>query len=298
MLLRARQSINVLRRKLAFGALLLACATPAAADDAALPEQRPSLMVMGTVPIFWGEADGFADLLDASETGHWARAVIARDYTLIAADYLSAEALAPYRFLLLAQPRAFSAEENLALDGWVREGGKVLLFADPMMTGHSRFGLGDRRRPQDVALLSPILAHWGLELVFDERAPAGLRWYDAGGWNLPVNLPGHLQLAATGTCRAEAAPGGSSQNADAVLIARCPLGQGEALVVADGAVLDAEGPHLHAEAGLAALLAAIFGPRGEIAGQGSAGGGFLAAREPARAEMAGLTGSSGGQGPP
>jgi hypothetical protein len=117
----------------------LACAVPATAQEATLPEPRPALVLMGTVPIFWGEADGFADLLDASEAGHWARAMLERDYALVAADYLSAVTLAPHRFLLLAQPRAFSAEENHALDGWVRNGGKVLLFADPMMTGHSRF---------------------------------------------------------------------------------------------------------------------------------------------------------------
>lgn len=281
MLQPARRSTSVARSYLGRAGLVvlgaLACAVPVAAQDASLPEPRPALALMGTVPIFWGEAQGFADLLDASEAGHWARAVLERDYTLVAADYLSATALAPHRFLLLAQPRAFSAEENLALDAWVREGGKVLLFADPMMTGHSRFGLGDRRRPQDVALLSPILTHWGLDLVFDESAAPGLQWHDAGGWNLPVNLPGQLHLADAGTCGAEPAPGAVSPAASAILIARCSLGQGEALIVADGAILDAEGPHLHAEAGLAALLAAIFGSGGEIAGQISASGGTFAA---------------------
>ena len=50
----------------------------------------------------------------------------------------------------------------------MRGGGRVLLFADPMLTRHSAFALGDRRRPQDVVLLSPILARWRLELQFDE----------------------------------------------------------------------------------------------------------------------------------
>jgi hypothetical protein len=124
------------------------------------------------------------------DTGHWARPVLEQRFRLVPLDYLSADALAPHDTLLLAQPRALSAEENVALDGWVRGGGSLLLFADPMMTGESRFNLGDRRRPQDVALLSPILTHWDLELVFDDSQAAGLRFLGGNGPQLPVNLAG------------------------------------------------------------------------------------------------------------
>ena len=77
--------------------------------------------------------------------------------------------------LLLAQPRALSGPENVALDAWVRGGGHLLLFADPMMTGESRFGIGDRQRPQDVILLSPILNRWCRDPQFDQNQP---QWPD------------------------------------------------------------------------------------------------------------------------
>ena len=238
----------------------LACAfmaLGAAANVHAQEPARPQLALMGTVPIYWGEADGLAGMLDTTATGHWARPVLEREFELVPLDYLSAEALAPHRVLMLAQPRALSAEENVALDGWVRGGGRLLLFADPMMTGHSHYGLGDRRRPQDVALLSPILAHWGLDLLFDAEQPGGLRQIEGDGWSLPVNLAGQMQARDGGTCLFEA--GG--------LLARCRLGEGEALVVADAALLDLEMPHMDSAKGLQDLLAAIIGKSGEIAGE-------------------------------
>ena len=65
---------------------------------------------------------------------------------------------------MMIQPRPLSPQENVALDNWVAAGGRLLLFADPALTEDSAFAIGDRRRPQDVVLLSPILARWGLEL--------------------------------------------------------------------------------------------------------------------------------------
>jgi hypothetical protein len=116
----------------------------------------------------------------------------------------------------------------VALDDWVRAGGRVLLFADPMLTGHSAFALGDRRRPQDVVMLSPILRHWGLELRFDESQPAGEREVEWLGTRVPVNLPGHLAALPQGRCAIEA--GG--------LAARCRIGAGEVLCIADAALLE------------------------------------------------------------
>ena len=73
-------------------------------------------------------------------------------------------------------------------------GGLLLLFADPLLTGESRYAIGDRRRPQDVALLSPILAHWGLELRFAEQPDAAPQLRALGDLALPVEQPGQLAL--------------------------------------------------------------------------------------------------------
>lgn len=132
--------------------------------------------------------------------------------------------------LVLIQPRPLSPDENVALDAWVRGGGHVLLFADPMLTAHSAFALGDPRRPQDIAMLSPILDHWGLALEFDDAQPRGERDVEVRGATLPVNLRGQLRLSADARCRLEADK----------LVADCRVGKGRAVVVADAALFDGE----------------------------------------------------------
>ncbi|MFC3098615.1 Gldg family protein [Alteraurantiacibacter palmitatis] len=253
---------RAIKAALAAGGVLLAgLVSPVLAQDAAqdMAEPRPVLALMGTVPIYWGEAEGLTDLLSGAQEGHWARPVLERRFTLEPVSYLSAEALAGHSLLLLAQPRAFSAQENVALDAWVRAGGRLLLFADPMMTGESRFNLGDRRRPQDVALLSPILTHWGLALRFDEEQDDALRAVDLWGAAVPVKLAGQFALLSQESpCRLLAQ----------AVIAQCRLGAGEALIVADAALLDIEGPWPAAEDALGALSALLAGETGEIAGSG------------------------------
>lgn len=224
-------------------ALALACQTaPALAQD---DDGRPELALMGTVPIYWGEAADFEETLAGAVAPHWAREVLEQGFALVPVDYLSADALAGQDYLFLAQPRGLSAEENVALDSWIRDGGRLLLFADPMMTGHSRFAIGDRRRPQDVALLSPILARWGLALTFDEAQEEGLREADHFGDALPVNMRGAWEYSgATRDCNI---PGDA-------LLAHCRIGAGQALLVADAAMLDITGPYPHAESALTWLL--------------------------------------------
>lgn len=134
--------------------------------------------------------------------------------------------------LVIAQPRPLEPAENVALDGWVRGGGHLLLFADPLLTTESRFALGDPRRPADTVLLGPILTHWGLALR-EGRESAGTPF--------PVAAPGELSLLGDGLrdCRIE-------QNG---LIAQCRIGKGSALIVADAALLEvAEGAEAFARA--------------------------------------------------
>lgn len=239
---------------------LLSLATACHADGPA-PERQalPELGLMGTIPIYWGEAGHFGDVLAGGENPHWARARLEADYRLNPLDTLEQSSLKGIDLLLLAQPRALSPAENVALDGWVRGGGHLLLFADPMLTGESRFAIGDRRRPQDVILLSPILDHWGLALAFDEDRPAGPALVGAEGAAIPVNLPGSIEVG-----------GGEADCAILVseVLAECRIGQGSALVLADAALLDLHEPHPGAAAALDWLAARAFARSGDQAGQG------------------------------
>ncbi|WP_161981582.1 Gldg family protein [Aurantiacibacter suaedae] len=239
---------------LALAAAALALSAPLAASDA-MPETQgdaplPQLGLMGTIPIYWGESGGFAELLAGEAELHWARASLEQGYHLVPLDYLSPEALAEQKFLLLAQPRGLTADENVALDAWVRAGGRLLLFADPLMTGESRFALGDRRRPQDVALLSPILAHWGLELRFDPGQSADWQMRDFAGTPLPARLAGTFGMVGEAqSCTLSAGD----------LVAQCGLGSGFALIVADAALLDLADPVSESAPALSMLLARAFG---------------------------------------
>lgn len=132
--------------------------------------------------------------------------------------------------LVLAQPHPLMPEENVALDAWVRAGGRLLLFVDPMLTAASDFALGDARGPERVAMLSPILRHWGLELQFDPEQPLGEHTVDYRGVPLPVNLAGRFAATRASRCRLESAR----------LVADCSIGGGQVLAVADAAVFDGD----------------------------------------------------------
>lgn len=239
---------------------LLSLATACHADEPVPDgEALPELGLMGTIPIYWGEAGDFGEVLAGGENAHWARARLETGYRLSPLDTLDASSLTGIDFLMLAQPRALSPAENVALDAWVRGGGRLLLFADPMLTGESRFAVGDRRRPQDVILLSPILDHWGLALAFDEDRPAGPVLVRAADAAIPVNLPGSLDVRETEADCAILIPD---------VLAECRIGRGGALVLADAALLDLHEPHPGAAAALDWLTARAFALSGDRAGQG------------------------------
>lgn len=193
----------------------------------AQPDRRIGLFT--SLPILWKEATALNELVDENDEPHWARVVLEERGTVVPLDTLLH--LADVDMLVIAQPRPLAPDENVALDAWLRNGGELLLFADPMLTEDSAFSLGDRRRPQDVVLISPILARWGLTLRFDDGQALGER--ENAGEHLPVNLPGVFTLA-TGGHDAACTIGQDG------LVARCRVGKGRAVLVADAALLERE----------------------------------------------------------
>lgn len=222
-------------RLLLAGALLACSACSAATDQKSGEAEMPKtpLGLSTTLPIYWQESPDFATILREEGERGWVRQALETRFDLVPLDVLSAETLAPLDHLLLAQPRALSASENVALDEWVRAGGRLLLFADPMLTSHSQFAIGDPRRPQDVALLSPILARWGLELTFDTAQPQGERSENAFGMDLPVDLAGAF-VPITSEVQ------GECTITQTGIAARCRIGEGQVTLLADAALLDGE----------------------------------------------------------
>ncbi len=221
-------------------ALLVLCALPACQAGAAEEERSkaneasPTLGLFSSLPIYWGEGADIGTMIDGGGEPGWLRQVLERRFSLAPLDALEPETLAEVERLLLAQPRPLAPSENVALDNWVRAGGRALIFADPMLTRHSEYALGDKRRPADMVVLSPILARWGLELRFDESQAAGERMVEANGAAVPVDLAGEFVARDSGddsTCAI----------LDNGLIARCRIGEGRVDLVADAALLDEEG---------------------------------------------------------
>lgn len=194
---------------------------------------KPELGLVTSLPIFWQESEEFGDILEPDAEPSWVRSALEQTHQLRPLDNLSEVELAPLDRLLLAQPRALSPEENVALDDWVRGGGKLLLFADPLLTQHSRFALGDARAPQSVALLSPILARWGLALIFSEMQHEGIHTARMFGVDAPINLAGSFMAVPTD---ADAA----CDVAENGLTARCAIGRGQVMLIADAAMLEGE----------------------------------------------------------
>jgi hypothetical protein len=124
----------------------------------------------------------------------------------------------------MAHPPAQAPENLVALDEWVRKGGRVLLLADPMLEWPSSRPLGDPLRPAPTFMETGLLAHWGLKLdAPDRRGPKVRR---LGGVAVLAVSPGRL----SGKC--DVSPDG--------LVGRCRIGKGEATVVADADLLDTQ----------------------------------------------------------
>lgn len=182
----------------------------------------------------WAETGDVGALLNSTAPPHWARAELARRGRIQPLDTLAGPAgfapLGGLERLVIAQPRPLSPQENVALDAWVRRGGRLLLLADPALTEDSAFALGDPRRPQPSALLSPILARWSLQLTFDEAQALGEVMRDVGGIAVPTNLAGSFAVQVQG--------GGSCRLLAQGLAAICTIGRGRVVALADAAVLE------------------------------------------------------------
>jgi hypothetical protein len=188
--------------------------------------QRPVLMVVTTLPILFPEE--FTLEARASE----ALAALETRYRVVPIGTTDARSLSQARLLLLAHPLAQPADDLVALDAWVRGGGRVMLLADPLLEWPSERPLGDKLRPPPSFADTGLLAHWGLEL----RSPAeiGPKESRLGGLTIVTASPGSLA--------------GSCGIGERGFVARCRLGKGRATVVADADFLNVEqldGPTEH-----------------------------------------------------
>jgi hypothetical protein len=219
--------------------------SPAIDKMVAPTADKPRLGLFTSLPILWAGNDAFEALAKGETSTHWAQDALRKNYQLQPIDLLEEASLAGLDTLVLAQPRALSPAENVALDNWVRGGGQVLLFADPKLVGDYDFPLGDPRRPLDTVLLSPILARWGVELLQGGDALA-VRAVPIGGSDMVV--------AAAGQFRPVPAEGADCDLSHDAVLARCTVGNGRVTMLADATLLEDPVGGEGSPAALAALL--------------------------------------------
>lgn len=195
-----------------------------------VPEAKTKLALMTSLPLQWPEGGVAAAL---SEEGEPAPAYqrLAENYEMVSVDSLSTLKRGHLSLLMMAQSRAMAPAELVALDTWVRQGGHVLILADPALQWESIYPLGDTRRPLFMSMLSPLFAHWGLEMFIpaSDAAPSVIKRF--GEDSVRTASPGEWQLrkskAASCTIMSDA------------MLADCKIGKGRAVLVADADLLDA-----------------------------------------------------------
>lgn len=215
------------RRALIFAVIALASATLLAAaftsrQPAPIPPrpaaERPRLLLLTSLPLLFSE--------DFSLSGGGSAAVmrLGTRYNVVPISVADPRDLAKGRLLLMAHPLAQPAEDLVALDEWVRGGGRVLLLADPMLEWPSKRPLDDALRPPPMFMDTGLLAHWGLRLDAPDKSGPVVR--KLAGFKVVTVSPGSL----SGTCSIS----------DDRLVAHCRIGKGKATVVADADFLDSD----------------------------------------------------------
>jgi hypothetical protein len=235
------------------------CAFPDEPERVA-PGERPRLGLMTSLPLYWPLGAEMVDIASGKAELPWQRLALERSHVLVPLDTLSplpglmpdddeTNPLEGLDRLAVIQPRGLSPADNVALDEWVREGGRLLLVLDPMLTGEYDLALGDPRRPTDMALIPPVVTRWGLAITFDDtQDPARMVPFGAG--EVEVALAGTVEKngAATDLCRIDADRS----------LARCTIGAGQVTLFADAAMFEGGHASEHRDALIQLLMDYAF----------------------------------------
>jgi hypothetical protein len=186
------------------------------------PSQRPELLLLTSLPIV------FPERLTLDAAASPALTALQGRYRVAPISVTDTATLARHRLLLMAQPRAQPGEMLVALDHWVRSGGRAAILADPVLEWPTSKPLGDLTRPPPAFSDTGLLGHWGLQLEAPETL--GPATFEAEGKPVHTFSPGTLRA---GNSNCKIAAGG--------LVARCRVGKGQAIVIGDADFLNVQG---------------------------------------------------------
>ncbi len=217
---------------LAVTGLFLQC-SPASTSAPEEGQTSTKIQLMTSLPIVWGEGASMESILSgATESApiytHWRG-----KYDISAVDSFEALESSATDVVILAQPPAMDPADIAALDAWIRDGGKAIILTDPLLLWPTELSLGDKSRPLTSGLLSPLLNYWGLELLAPDADGAG---------QVVLEFP-EATITTVGIGTFKPLSGKSASHANCALsqanvIARCNVGEGRAIIIADADFLN------------------------------------------------------------
>lgn len=148
-------------------------------------------------------------------------------YDIEAVDSLEGLSSIGTDIVMLVQPRAMAPADLADLDGWIRKGGDAIIMTDPDLLWPSALPLGDPQRPLSSGLLSPLLKHWGLELVSKDNSATAVELEYADHKIATVGIGGFEVLEL------EDANDVACKFSEAGFIAQCQIGAGRVILLAD-----------------------------------------------------------------
>jgi len=204
-----------------------------------------ALGLMTSLPIYWPLGTDVVDLASGEVANPWQRTILERSFHLVPLDTLSpmkglgsedpdVDPLEGLTKLAIIQPRGLSPADNVALDDWVRSGGRLLIALDPALSLDYPIPFGDPRRPTATALVPPVIDRWGLAIAYEDHSYHGhaidqnVSWEALDDGVLPVLLAGRVARAEDVDCISAARE----------VVARCKIGEGSVTVIADAAVFE------------------------------------------------------------
>lgn len=220
---------------------------------------------MTSLPLYWPLGAGVEAIAAGRAPVPWQRSALEQAFVLEPLDTLSpipgltpdapeTDPLAGLTRLAVIQPRGLSPADNVALDDWVRGGGRLLMVLDPFLTGEYDLPLGDPRRPADTALIPPVVARWGLKVSYAvAETPenyAGTRDLP-GGLVLPFAQPGLIIILPEGGKHC-------TLQGEGAVMAICHIGKGKVTLIADAAIFEHPGDAGEGGANLRALVASAL----------------------------------------
>ncbi len=209
------------------GLVILALAfLPSACRNSAAEPAGNRVTFATALPLFPASADPSAILNGLDQRSAIVRSLSKR-FEIVPLARLDEKVLSGST-LILAQPRGLAGDEHVAIDNWVRAGGRALIFTDPELVWPSELPLGDPRRAPPIGLLDPLLSQWGLDLdapAMNDDGP--VHRIMVGKFSVAVAWAGQWRTRS-GRCKIESLG----------LIANCHVGKGQVLLVADADLLD------------------------------------------------------------